>query len=129
MVQKQCVAGVTQTAVGTAGKAGATVRRQSIASIKSANCAGVKRIAEAALATAWLGRSSYAAALPPDWLRLEPTDVVDVVFPSGTQFRMRLSPASMSGPTSRSASRVCPRPWHATSRLPSPMPARAGPCS
>jgi len=27
----------------------------------------------------------YAAALPPDWLRLEPTDVVDVVFPSGTQ--------------------------------------------
>jgi hypothetical protein len=50
-----------------------------------------KRIAEVALATAWLGRSSYEAALPPDWLRLEPTDVVDVVFPSGTQFRMRLS--------------------------------------
>jgi hypothetical protein len=49
-----------------------------------------KRIAQVALATAWLGRSRYEAALPPDWLRLEPTDVVDVVFSSGTQFRMRL---------------------------------------
>jgi len=41
MVQKQCVTRATQTAVGTAGKVGATVRRQSIASTKRASCAGV----------------------------------------------------------------------------------------
>jgi len=50
-----------------------------------------KRIAERTLVSAWLERSGYQAALPPDWLRLEPTDVVDVVFPSGSSFRMRLA--------------------------------------
>jgi hypothetical protein len=50
-----------------------------------------KRIAEQTLVSAWLERSGFTAALPPDWLRLEPTDVVDVAFLSGSSFRMRLA--------------------------------------
>jgi hypothetical protein len=60
-----------------------------------------KRIAERTLISAWLGRSSYAAALLPDWLRLEPTDVVDLVFPSGRQFRMRLARVDVGADFSR----------------------------
>jgi len=51
----------------------------------------VKRIAERTLISAWLERSSYEAALPPDFLRLEPTDVVDVVLPGGSTFRNRIT--------------------------------------
>lgn len=50
-----------------------------------------KRIAERTLVAAWLERSAYEAQLPPDWLALEPTDVIDVVFPSGSRFRTRLT--------------------------------------
>ena len=49
-----------------------------------------KRIAERSLYSAWLERSSFEALLPPDFLALEPTDVVDVGFPSGSSFRVRL---------------------------------------
>ena len=49
-----------------------------------------KRIAERTLFSAWLERSSFEALLPPDFLRLEPTDVVEVIFPSGASFRCRL---------------------------------------
>ncbi len=50
-----------------------------------------KRIAERTLVAAWLERSAYEAQLPPDRLALEPTDVIDVVFPSGSRFRTRLT--------------------------------------
>jgi hypothetical protein len=50
-----------------------------------------KRIAAKTLYSAWIERSSYEAQLPPDWLRLDPADVVDVVFASGTSFRARLT--------------------------------------
>lgn len=50
-----------------------------------------KRIAERTLISAWLERSTYEAALPPDFLQLEPTDVVDVVLPSGSVFRTRIT--------------------------------------
>ncbi len=50
-----------------------------------------KRIAERTLVGTWLERSTYEAALPPDFLRLEPTDVVDVVLASGSTFRTRLT--------------------------------------
>jgi hypothetical protein len=50
-----------------------------------------KRIAEMRLVSAWLERSRYEAALPPDFLRLEPTDVVDVVLASGSTFRTRIT--------------------------------------
>ncbi len=50
-----------------------------------------KRIAERTLVAAWLERSAYEAQLPPDRLALEPTDVIDVVFPSGSAFRTRLT--------------------------------------
>jgi hypothetical protein len=50
-----------------------------------------KRIAEKTLVSAWLERSGYTASLPPDWLPLEPTDVVDVAFPSGSSFRVSLT--------------------------------------
>ena len=49
-----------------------------------------RRIAERTLYSAWLERSSFEALLPPDQLRLEPTDVVEVAFPSGASFRVRL---------------------------------------
>ena len=49
-----------------------------------------RRIAERTLYSAWLERSSFEALLPPDQLRLEPTDVVEVAFPSGAVFRIRL---------------------------------------
>jgi hypothetical protein len=83
----------------------------------------------AALATAWLGRSSYEAALPPDWLRLEPTDVVDVVFPSGTQFRMRLTRVDVGADFSLRLEGVSETVARYVSAPPSPMPARAGRCS
>jgi hypothetical protein len=50
-----------------------------------------KRIAEKTLYSAWIERSAYEAELPPDWLRLDPTDVVDVEFATGSTFRTRIS--------------------------------------
>ena len=50
-----------------------------------------KRIAARTLYSAWIERSAYEAQLPPDWLRLDPTDVVDVVFPTGSTFRTRIT--------------------------------------
>ena len=50
-----------------------------------------KRIAERTLYSAWIERSAYEAELPPDWLRLDPTDVVDVVFATGSTFRTRIT--------------------------------------
>jgi len=50
-----------------------------------------KRIAAKALYSAWIERSAYEAELPPDWLRLDPTDVVDVVFATGSTFRTRIN--------------------------------------
>jgi hypothetical protein len=50
-----------------------------------------KRIAAKILYSAWVERSAYEALLPPDWLRLDPTDVVDVVFPGGSSFRTRIT--------------------------------------
>ncbi|PKP79147.1 MAG: hypothetical protein CVT81_00190 [Alphaproteobacteria bacterium HGW-Alphaproteobacteria-3] len=50
-----------------------------------------KRIAARTLYSAWVERSAYEAELPPDWLRLDPTDVVDVVFASGSTFRTRIT--------------------------------------
>jgi hypothetical protein len=50
-----------------------------------------KRIAAKTLYSAWIERSAYEAELPPDWLRLDPTDVVDVVFATGSTFRTRIN--------------------------------------
>ncbi len=50
-----------------------------------------KRIAARTLYAAWMERSNYEAQVPTDFLRLDPADVVDVVFPSGTSFRTRLT--------------------------------------
>lgn len=50
-----------------------------------------KRMAARMLSSAWEERSSYEAQLPPDWLRLDPTDVIDVVFATGSRFRTRLT--------------------------------------
>lgn len=50
-----------------------------------------KRIAAKTLYSAWIERSAYKAELPPDWLRLDPTDVVDVVFATGSTFRTRIN--------------------------------------
>jgi hypothetical protein len=50
-----------------------------------------KRIAARTLYSAWVERSAYEAELPPDWLLLDPTDVVDVVFPTGSTFRTRIT--------------------------------------
>lgn len=49
-----------------------------------------RRIAERTLYSAWLERSSFEALLPPDRLRLEPADVVEVAFPSGAVFRAQI---------------------------------------
>ncbi|TVR80063.1 MAG: hypothetical protein EA405_11780 [Rhodospirillales bacterium] len=50
-----------------------------------------KRIAAKTLYSAWIERSAYEAELPPDWLRLDPTDVVDVIFATGSAFRTRIT--------------------------------------
>ncbi|WBQ12890.1 phage tail protein [Hyphomonadaceae bacterium BL14] len=50
-----------------------------------------KRIAARTLFSAWVERSACEAELAPEWLRLDPTDVVDVVFASGSVFRTRIS--------------------------------------
>jgi hypothetical protein len=50
-----------------------------------------KRIAAKTLYSAWIERSAYEAELPPDWLRLDPTDVVDVIFATGSAFRTRVT--------------------------------------
>ncbi|MEO0809067.1 MAG: phage tail protein [Pseudomonadota bacterium] len=50
-----------------------------------------KQIAAKTLYSAWIERSAYEAELPADWLRLDPTDVVDVVFASGSTFRTRIT--------------------------------------
>jgi hypothetical protein len=49
-----------------------------------------KRIAAKTLFSAWVERGAYECMLPPPWLRLDPTDVVSVTFPSAT-FRARLT--------------------------------------
>ncbi len=48
-----------------------------------------KRIAEKMLILAWIERSEYECILPPDYLRLDPTDVVTIAFPTGTTFQAR----------------------------------------
>ncbi len=50
-----------------------------------------KQIAAKTLYSAWIERSAYEAELPTDWLRLDPTDVVDVIFDSGSTFRTRIT--------------------------------------
>lgn len=50
-----------------------------------------KQIAAKTLYSAWIERSAYEAELAADWLRLDPTDVVDVVFASGSTFRTRIT--------------------------------------
>ncbi|MEI4235274.1 phage tail protein, partial [Roseovarius sp. D22-M7] len=50
-----------------------------------------KQIAAKTLYSAWIERSTYEAELPADWLRLDPTDVADVVFASGSRFRTRIT--------------------------------------
>lgn len=49
-----------------------------------------KTIAAKALWSAWIERSTHEARLPSDYLRLEPTDVVDVTLPNGTSHRVRI---------------------------------------
>ena len=49
-----------------------------------------KRIAARTLSLAWLERNAYECVLPPDWLRLDPADVITVTFP-GASFRVRLT--------------------------------------
>jgi hypothetical protein len=50
-----------------------------------------KAIAEQSLYAAWIERSRYEAALPWQWLVLDPGDVIDVVSDDGTAFRSRLT--------------------------------------
>ncbi len=50
-----------------------------------------KRAADKMLSAAWTGRSSFNARLPPDYLALDPTDVIDLVLEDGTTFRVRLT--------------------------------------
>lgn len=50
-----------------------------------------KEIATRSLNTAWLERSIYEAMLTSAALRLDPTDVIEVVFASGTTFRTRIT--------------------------------------
>ena len=49
-----------------------------------------KSIAAKTLYAAWIERSHHEAKLPTDYLRLEPTDVVDVTLPSGATHRIRI---------------------------------------
>jgi hypothetical protein len=49
-----------------------------------------KSIAAKALYSAWIERSRHEARLPSDYLRLDPTDVVDVTLPSGASLRTRI---------------------------------------
>ena len=48
-----------------------------------------QRIAARMLILAWIERSAYECVLPPDYLRLDPTDVVNIAFPTGTTFQAR----------------------------------------
>lgn len=49
-----------------------------------------KTIAAKALWSAWIERSTHEARLTSDYLRLEPTDVVDITLPNGTSHRVRI---------------------------------------
>lgn len=49
-----------------------------------------KSIAAKALWSAWIERSTHEARLPSDYLRLEPTDVVDITLANGTSHRVRI---------------------------------------
>ncbi|MGS4947764.1 phage tail protein [Meridianimarinicoccus sp. RP-17] len=56
-----------------------------------------KSIAARALYAAWIERSRFEAHLPSDDLRLDPTDVVDVVLRSGVAHRLRLERVDIGG--------------------------------
>lgn len=49
-----------------------------------------RSIAARALYAAWSERCLYEARLPSDYLRLEPTDVIEITLPSGGEIRARL---------------------------------------
>jgi hypothetical protein len=49
-----------------------------------------KSIAAKVLYSSWVERSRHEARLPSDYLRLDPTDVVDVTLPSGASLRTRI---------------------------------------
>lgn len=50
-----------------------------------------RRIAQKALASAWNGRTSFDFSTTIDFLKLDPTDVIDVYLDSGTTYKIRLT--------------------------------------
>ncbi|MBX6323946.1 MAG: hypothetical protein IRY94_19185, partial [Rhodospirillaceae bacterium] len=56
-----------------------------------------RQLAEKALYTAWMERSSWRAAAGWRWLALEPTDVVTLALADGTQVRGRLTTVNLRG--------------------------------
>ncbi|MDD3030582.1 MAG: phage tail protein [Alphaproteobacteria bacterium] len=54
------------------------------------------QIADKTLTSAWIGRNQFEFNLPPKWLRLDPTDVIDVLLPDAT-LALRLTQVDFGG--------------------------------
>jgi hypothetical protein len=54
------------------------------------------QVADKTLTSAWIGRNQFEFNLPPKWLRLDPTDVIDVLLPDAT-LALRLTQVDFGG--------------------------------
>ncbi len=54
------------------------------------------QIADKTLTGAWVGRNAFTLNLPPKWLRLDPTDVINVTLPDAT-LALRLTQVDFGG--------------------------------
>lgn len=79
-----------------AGNAVTTKDRQTVELSLALSADEAARIADKTLTSAWIGRNQFAFNLPPQWLRLDPADVIDVLLPDAT-LALRLTQVDFGG--------------------------------
>ncbi len=79
-----------------AGNAVTTKDQQTVELSVALSADEAAQIADKTLTSAWIGRNQFEFNLPPKWLRLDPTDVIDVLLPDAT-LALRLTQVDFGG--------------------------------
>lgn len=79
-----------------AGNAVTTKDQQTVELSIALSADEAAQIADKTLTSAWIGRNQFEFNLPPKWLRLDPTDVIDVLLPDAT-LALRLTQVDFGG--------------------------------
>lgn len=79
-----------------AGNAVTTKDQQTVELSIALSADEAAQIADKTLTSAWIGRNQFEFNLSPKWLRLDPTDVIDVLLPDAT-LALRLTQVDFGG--------------------------------